>query len=67
MPRPRTRSREFAPPAGETRTLRIESLVFGGAGLAHSDDGRIVFVLYAAPGELVEALIGGSMLITSKP
>jgi len=57
MPRPRTRSRELAPPAGETRTLRIESLVFGGAGLAHTDDGRVVFVLYAAPGELVEALI----------
>lgn len=57
MPRPRTRSRELAPPAGETRVVRIESLVFGGAGLAHTDDGRVVFVLYAAPGELVEALI----------
>jgi 23S rRNA (uracil1939-C5)-methyltransferase len=57
MARHRTRSRELGPPAGETRVVRIESLVFGGAGLAHTDDGRVVFVLYAAPGELVEALI----------
>lgn len=57
MSRMRHRAREFAPPAGETLTLRIESLVFGGAGLAHTADGRVVFVLYAAPGELVEALV----------
>lgn len=41
----------------ETVTVRIESLVFGGAGLARLDDGRVAFVLYAAPGELVEAAI----------
>ncbi len=38
-------------------TVRIESLVFGGAGLAHGPDGRVVFVSFAAPGELVEALV----------
>lgn len=57
MPRTRNRSRELAPPAGETLTLRIESLVFGGAGLARTEDGRVVFVAFAAPGELVEALV----------
>jgi 23S rRNA (uracil1939-C5)-methyltransferase len=57
MSRNRQRSRELAPPAGETLTLRIESLVFGGAGLARTDDGRVAFVLYAAPGEVVEALV----------
>jgi 23S rRNA (uracil1939-C5)-methyltransferase len=57
MPRQRHRARELAPPVGETRTVRIESLVFGGAGLTHTDDGRVMFVLYAAPGELVEATI----------
>lgn len=41
----------------ETLTLRIESLVFGGAGLARAEDGRVVFVMYAAPGELVEAQV----------
>ncbi len=55
--RTRTRARDLAPPVGETYTLRIESLVFGGAGLARLEDGRVVFVLYAAPGELVEATI----------
>ena len=57
MSRTRERSRELAPPAGETLTLRVESLVFGGAGIARNEDGRVVFVLYAAPGELVEALV----------
>ncbi len=37
--------------------LRIESLVFGGAGLAHLPDGRVVFVSFTAPGELVEATV----------
>ena len=55
--RRRHRTREAAPPVGETRTVRIESIAFGGAGLAHTDDGRVMFVLYAAPGELVEATI----------
>ena len=38
-------------------TVRVESLVFGGAGLAHGPDGRVVFVAFAAPGELVEAQV----------
>ena len=38
-------------------TLRIESLVFGGAGLARCPDGRVAFVSFAAPGELVEAQV----------
>ena len=38
-------------------TVRVESLVFGGAGLAHGPDGRVAFVSFAAPGELVEAQI----------
>ncbi len=36
-------------------TVRIESLVAGGQGLARTEDGRVVLVAYAAPGELVEA------------
>ncbi|MEO8539799.1 MAG: class I SAM-dependent RNA methyltransferase [bacterium] len=38
-------------------TLRVESLVFGGNGLAHGPDGRVVFVSFAVPGELVEAAV----------
>lgn len=38
-------------------TLRVESLVAGGAGMARAPDGRVVFVAFAAPGELVEALV----------
>ncbi len=38
-------------------TVRIESLVFGGQGLARLEDGRVALVSYAAPGELVEATI----------
>ena len=34
-------------------TLRIERLVAGGDGLAREDDGRVVFVTEAAPGDLV--------------
>lgn len=53
--RARVRRLETGTPAGETFTVRIESLVSGGAGLARLEDGRVMFVLYAAPGELVEA------------
>ena len=35
-------------------TVTIEKLVFGGQGLAHLEDGRIVFVWNALPGERVE-------------
>lgn len=57
MSRTRSRPRDTAPPVGETFTVRIESLVFGGSGLTRLEDGRVMFVLYAAPGELVEATV----------
>jgi 23S rRNA (uracil1939-C5)-methyltransferase len=55
--RRRVRQAEIAAPVGETFVVRIEALVSGGAGLARLDDGRVMFVLYAAPGELVEAQV----------
>lgn len=55
MSRRRHRPQEPAEPI--TLTLRIESLIFGGAGLARAEDGRVVFVAFAAPGELVEATV----------
>ena len=55
MPRRHQRWKEPAEPV--ILTLRIESLVFGGAGLAHGPDGRVVFVAYSVPGELVEATV----------
>jgi 23S rRNA (uracil1939-C5)-methyltransferase len=39
----------------ELRALRIETLASGGAGVAHSDDGRVVFVKGACPGDLLDA------------
>ena len=35
--------------------LQIEKAIYGGAGLAHRDDGEAVFVPFSLPGELVEA------------
>jgi 23S rRNA (uracil1939-C5)-methyltransferase len=35
--------------------LRIEKMVYGGAGLAHEDAGRALFVPFTLPGEVVEA------------
>ena len=37
--------------------MRVDGLVFGGAAIAHLGDGRVAFVSYAAPGELVEAAV----------
>src|SRR5215207_8012919 len=55
---PRRRHQRWKEPAEPTLlTLRIESLVSGGAGLAHGPDGRVVFVAFGAPGELIEALV----------
>ena len=52
------RGQRYKEPAEPTFiTVRIESLVFGGAGIAHAEDGRVVFVAFAAPGELVEAQV----------
>jgi 23S rRNA (uracil1939-C5)-methyltransferase len=41
-----------------TEVVRAERLVAGGAGLSRRDDGRIVLVDDALPGELVEVAIG---------
>jgi 23S rRNA (uracil1939-C5)-methyltransferase len=57
MPRPRRHKSDLNPPVPEVVTVRVGDLVFGGAALAHLDDGRVAFVAYAAPGELVEATI----------
>ena len=52
------RGQRYKEPAEPTFiTVRVESLVFGGAGLARGADGRVVFVAFAAPGELVEAQV----------
>jgi len=48
---------EALDPAERRVVVRIEDLVFGGSGMAHLDDGRVIFVDFAAPGELVEAEI----------
>ncbi|MDZ7727343.1 MAG: TRAM domain-containing protein [Dehalococcoidia bacterium] len=54
----RRRARKDAPPPGTPPiTVRIESIVFGGQGLGRLEDGRVAFVAFAAPGELVEAEI----------
>jgi 23S rRNA (uracil1939-C5)-methyltransferase len=53
----RTEPRPAAAPiaAGDRLELRVETLVHGGAGLAHAPDGRVVLVAFAAPGERVVA------------
>ena len=38
-------------------TVTIERVVAGGAGLGHLDDGKVVFVDGALPGETVEATV----------
>lgn len=53
----RRRRHNTPPPGTPPITVRIESIVFGGQGLAHMDDGRVALVSFAAPGELVEAEI----------
>ncbi|HKS92236.1 MAG TPA: class I SAM-dependent RNA methyltransferase [Tepidiformaceae bacterium] len=51
------RQRQQPPPYGDIVQLRVQEIVSGGAARAHLDDGRVAFVHYAAPGELVEARI----------
>lgn len=43
--------------ASDRWTVRLERLVYGGDALGHLPDGRIIFVPYALPGELVEVRI----------
>lgn len=58
MPRRRRDKLPDVPPfPGDTITLRAGEIIFGGAALARLEDGRVVFVSYAAPGELVEARV----------
>jgi 23S rRNA (uracil1939-C5)-methyltransferase len=58
MPRRRRQKLPDVPPfPGDCVRLRAGEIVFGGAALARLEDGRIVFVSYAAPGELVEARV----------
>jgi len=57
MGRKRESAPEGAPQPGDVLTVRIESLVFGGAGMGRLPDGRVLFAYYAAPGELVEATV----------
>lgn len=54
---PRRGHRWKTPSEPITLTLRAESLVFGGASLAHAPDGRVAFLWFAIPGELVEATV----------
>lgn len=52
------RGRRWTSPAEpKTLQLRAGDIVFGGASLAHAPDGRVVFLWFAAPGELVEATV----------
>lgn len=53
MGRRRLRNREI-PESERFRTIRVDALVAGGAGMARLDDGRVAFALFAAPGERVE-------------
>jgi 23S rRNA (uracil1939-C5)-methyltransferase len=58
MPRRRREKLPDVPPfPGDALTLRAGDIVFGGAALARLEDGRVVFLSYAAPGELVEARV----------
>lgn len=47
---------------GNTYNIRIESLAYGGDALGRMEDGRVVFVPFAIPGELVQV-----RLVEEKP
>ncbi|MCA9828971.1 MAG: class I SAM-dependent RNA methyltransferase [Dehalococcoidia bacterium] len=58
MPRRRKLFTPETPPyAGDVITLTAGPIVFGGASLCRLDDGRIVFLSFAIPGERVEAVV----------
>ncbi len=62
-PRAQGPSKHHPKPSAKPRTLRIESIAAGGAGVAR-DSGRAVFVQRTAPGDLVEASVearGGTL------
>ena len=55
----RTRRRPAEASSAEPQIVQLRAgpIVFGGACLSHLEDGRVVFVSFAAPGELVEVAI----------
>jgi 23S rRNA (uracil1939-C5)-methyltransferase len=56
--RGRSERRRGAPPAPQAPLeLRIESLAKGGEGVGHAPDGRVVFVAFTAPGDLVRVAV----------
>ena len=52
--------RAARPPRGEELELRVDSVAQGGRGVARRDDGYVVFVAGALPGDLVRARISRS-------
>ena len=56
---PTENSTRIRPHRGEELELRVESLAFGGAGVARLD-GYVVFVQDAFPGDVVRAVVGKS-------
>src|SRR5579875_2501994 len=46
------------PQRGDELTLTIDSLAYGGAGVARTESGYVVFVSGAMPGDTVRAVIG---------
>ncbi len=55
--RRRERVPDQPPFVGDIVRVRAGALVSGGSCIAHLEDGRVVFVAYAVPGELVEATV----------
>jgi len=54
---PSTEPRPTRPQRGEELTLHIDSLAFGGAGVARHEGGWVVFVREALPGDTVRAVV----------
>jgi 23S rRNA (uracil1939-C5)-methyltransferase len=54
---PQTEPRPTRPQRGEELTLHIDSLAFGGAGVARHEGGWVVFVREALPGDTVRAVV----------
>lgn len=55
--RGRSERRGGAPPPEATALVRIESLAKGGEGVGHAAGGRVVFVAFTAPGDLVRVAV----------
>lgn len=46
--------------SGETLTVTVEAIASQGDGVAHSNDGRKLFIPFAAPGDVAEVAVGAS-------